>query len=109
MAGLIQVFITAGSREEGQRLVDTLVRNRLAACGQVLGPIQSTYWWQGKVESSQEWMCLAKSQEEKFDEIVRMVKELHSYEVPEIIAVPLVAVSDSYEQWMKSVLGDEGD
>ena len=104
MAGLIQVFITAGSREEGARIVDALVRNRLAACGQILGPIQSTYWWQGAVESSEEWMCLAKSQEEKFGEIVRLVKEMHSYKVPEIIAVPLIAASDSYEQWVREEL-----
>jgi len=104
MAGLIQVFITAGSREEGSHIADALVRNRLAACGQILGPIQSTYWWQGKVESSEEWMCLAKSLEDKFDEIVRMVKEMHSYKVPEIIAVPLIAASDSYEQWVREEL-----
>ncbi|MEW5802062.1 MAG: divalent-cation tolerance protein CutA [bacterium] len=104
MAGLIQVFITVANREEGQRIVDALVNNRLAACGQVLGPIRSTYWWQGKVESGEEWMCLLKSQEEKFAEIVRLVKELHSYEVPEIIASPLIAVSDGYERWVRQEL-----
>lgn len=104
MGGLIQVSITVGSQEEGQRIVDRLVKTRLAACGQLLGPIQSTYWWQGRIETASEWMCLVKSQEEKFGEIVRLVKELHSYQVPEIMAVPLVAASDSYEQWLRKEL-----
>jgi len=104
MTGLIQVFITASSREEGEKIVEALVKNRLAACGQLVGPIQSTYWWQGRIESSAEWLCLVKSQEDKFSEIVGLVKKLHSYQVPEIIAMPLVAVSESYEQWMREEL-----
>jgi periplasmic divalent cation tolerance protein len=104
MGGLIQVSITAKSQEEGQRIVDRLLETRLAACGQLFGPIQSTYWWQGRIETAREWMCLVKSREEKFGEIVRLVKELHSYQVPEIIAVPLAAASDSYEQWLREEL-----
>ncbi|MEW6381082.1 MAG: divalent-cation tolerance protein CutA [bacterium] len=104
MTDFIQVFITASSREEGQRIVDALVKSRLIACGQVAGPIQSTYWWQGSIESSTEWLCLAKSREDKFAGIVSLVKELHSYQVPEIIAMPLAGVSDDYAQWMREEL-----
>ena len=104
MDGLIQVFITAASQEEGQRIVDALVKRRLAACGQLLGSIQSTYWWRGRIECAGEWLCLVKSQEEKFGDIVRLVEELHSYEVPEVVAVPLVAVSESYGQWLREEL-----
>ncbi|MGA1875548.1 MAG: divalent-cation tolerance protein CutA [bacterium] len=67
----------------------------------MLGPIQSTYWWQDRIETSQEWLCLAKSKEEKFDEISRHVKRHHSYEVPEIIAVPLAASDETYAQWIE--------
>ena len=102
MSGLIQVSITVGSQSEGQRIVDALLRDRLIACGQVFGPIRSSYWWQGKIETSEEWMCLAKSREENFAEIVRSVQEMHSYEVPEIIAVPLVASDEKYAQWVEA-------
>ena len=104
MADFIQITITVGTREEGQELVHSLVKNRLIACGQILGPIQSTYWWEGKIETAQEWMCLAKSKEEKFDEIVRQVRRMHSYEVPEIIAVPLIAVDENYAHWLEGEL-----
>ena len=104
MAGFIQITITVGTREEGQQLVHNLVENRLIACGQIVGPIQSTYWWKGKIETAQEWMCLAKSKEEKFAEIVRQVRRMHSYEVPEIIAVPLIAVDADYSHWLEEEL-----
>jgi len=104
MAGFIQITITVGTREEGEQLVHNLVENRLIACGQILGPIQSTYWWKGKIETAQEWMCLAKSREEKFAEVVRQVRNMHSYEVPEIIAVPLIAVDENYAHWLEEEL-----
>lgn len=104
MAGFIQITIIVGTKEEGEKLVHNLVENRLIACGQILGPIQSTYWWKGKIETSQEWMCLAKSKEKKFAEIVRQVKRTHSYEVPEIIAVPLIAVDENYAHWLEGEL-----
>ena len=101
MTGFIQISIMVGSREEGQRLVNGLVKNRLIACGQILGSVQSTYWWKGEIETAQEWMCLAKSKEEKFGEIVDQVKQIHSYDVPEIIAVPLIAVDENYARWLE--------
>ncbi len=104
MAGFIQITITVGTREEGEQLVHNLVENRLIACGQILGPIKSTYWWKGKIETAQEWMCLAKSKEVKFAEIVRQVRRIHSYEVPEIIAVPLIAVDENYAHWLEEEL-----
>jgi len=104
MAGFIQITITVRTREEGEQLVHNLVENRLIACGQILGPIQSTYWWKGKIEAAQEWMCLAKSKEEKFAEVVRQVRRMHSYEVPEIIAVPLIAVDENYALWLEEEL-----
>ena len=104
MAGFIQITITVRTRDEGEQLVHNLVENRLIACGQILGPIQSTYWWKGKIETAQEWMCLAKSREEKFAEVVRQVRNMHSYEVPEIIAVPLIAVDENYAHWLEEEL-----
>ena len=71
MSGFIQINISVGTKEEGQKLVHSLVKNRLIACGQILGPMQSTYWWKGKIETAQEWICFAKSKEEKFNEILQ--------------------------------------
>ena len=104
MASFIQITITVETREQGEQLVHNLVENRLIACGQILGPIQSIYWWKGNIEKAQEWMCLAKSKKDKFNEIVRQVKRIHSYEVPEIIAVPLIAVDENYAHWLEEEL-----
>ena len=104
MAGFIQITITVGTREEGEQLVRNLVENRLIACGQISGPIRSTYWWKNKIEVAQEWVCLAKSKEEKFKAIAHQVRRLHSYEVPEIIAVPVIAVDENYAHWLEEEL-----
>ena len=104
MSGFIQINIAVGTKEEGQRLVHDLLKNRLIACGQILGPMHSTYWWKGKIETAQEWMCFAKSKEEKFSEILQQVRRLHSYEVPEIIAMPLIAVDENYARWLEEEL-----
>lgn len=102
--GFIQVFITTGTKEEAKQIINSLVRDRLIACGQVTGPIESTYWWQGTIENSQEWLCIVKSKEEKFKGIVNLVKQIHSYEVPEIIACPLTALEENYARWLEEQL-----
>ncbi len=96
----IQVLTTTSSREEAERIARTLVEDRLAACVQVLGPIASTYRWQGAIETSQEWLCLAKSRRELYDAIEKAIRRIHSYQVPEILAVPVVAGSADYLAWV---------
>jgi len=75
-------------------------RRRLAACVQVLGPITSTYRWEGAIETSQEWRCEAKTRVELYDEIEKAIRSLHSYQVPEILAVPVVDGSADYLAWL---------
>ena len=96
----IVVFMTAANGEEAARLADMLVGSHLAACVQILPEIESVYRWQGKIERQQEILLLAKSTRDKFDELEREVRALHSYETPEIIAVSLADVSEPYLKWL---------
>jgi periplasmic divalent cation tolerance protein len=96
----IQVMTTIDSREAAQTLAALLVQNRLAACVQVIGPITSTYWWEGQVEEAEEWLCLAKTRSDRFDEIEQCIRAHHTYDVPEIIALPVSAVSGPYLRWV---------
>lgn len=105
MTDYIQVMTTVERREDAERIARELVERRLAACVQVAGPVTSTYRWQGKIETAQEWQCLAKSRHDLFDEIERTVRELHPYEVPEILATPIVHGSADYLAWLKEEVG----
>jgi len=96
----LQVVTTVGSREEADRLAGALVGERLAACVQVVGPIWSRYWWQGEVETAEEWLCVVKTTEARYAAVEARVKALHSYEVPEITATPVVAGSAEYLDWV---------
>lgn len=105
----LTVTTTTASREEADRLARELIDRRLAACVQVLGPITSIYRWQGVVENSEEWQCVAKTDGHHWESVRGALAELHSYDEPEIIAVPIAAGSASYLDWIRGELGCEGD
>jgi periplasmic divalent cation tolerance protein len=96
----LQVLTAAGSEEEAERISAALVERRLAACVQVIGPVASHYRWQGKVEHAREWLCLAKTTAQRYPELEAAIRELHSYEEPEIVATPIVAGSSGYLDWI---------
>ncbi len=98
----IIVFLTAANGEEATRLADMLVGAHLAACVQILPEMDSVYRWQGKIERSSEVLLLVKTTRGKFDDIEREVRALHSYDTPEIIAVPVVIGSGPYLEWLIS-------
>jgi periplasmic divalent cation tolerance protein len=100
MSERIIVLMTAGSQEEAERIAQTLVHEFLAACVNVLPGVTSVYRWQGEIHRDQEWLLVAKSRSEVLDDLVRRVQAVHSYEVPEIIALPLVGGSESYLRWI---------
>lgn len=100
MADLVQVLTTAGSEEEAGRIAELLVERRLAACVQVVGPIVSRYRWQGAVEEEREWQCLAKTTRAAYEAVEAAIREVHSYDEPEIIATPIVAGSAGYLAWV---------
>ncbi len=93
------VLVTASSMEEAEKIANVLVENKLAACVSIL-PIHSIYTWQGQVHKDQEWQLLIKTDLRQFPNLEAKIRELHSYEVPEIIALPVVAGSQLYLQWI---------
>ena len=98
----VQVLTTAGSEEEAERIASALVDRRLAACVQVVGPIPSRYWWEGRVQTDSEWLCIAKTRSALFGSVEEVIRSVHSYDVPEITAVPIVAGSDDYLAWISA-------
>jgi periplasmic divalent cation tolerance protein len=96
----IIVLMTAANREEAVRIAEMLVSTRLAGCVQILPEIQSIYRWQGEVARESEVLLLAKTTSGRFAELDRRVRELHSYEIPEIVALPVTQVSAPYLQWL---------
>lgn len=105
MTEYVQVLTTVGSEQEAERLSTALVDRRLAACVQVVGPILSRYRWQSKVEEEREWQCLAKTEAARYAEVETAIRELHSYEEPEIIAIPILAGSKGYLDWVSENVG----
>jgi periplasmic divalent cation tolerance protein len=96
----ILVLLTAANGEEAARLADMLVGAHLAACVQILPAMESVYRWQGKIERQSEVLMLVKTTSEKFDELETQVRALHSYEIPEIVAIPMSALSAPYLEWL---------
>lgn len=107
MSQYLQVTTTTSSEQEARRIAAALVERRLAACVQVLGPIESHYRWQGKLEQAREWLCLAKTEASRFPDLEATVGELHSYEEPELVATPIVAGSTGYLDWIGESLGSK--
>ena len=101
----IVIFITASNEDEAAKISKALVESRLAGCVNIIKNIRSIYSWQGKIEDESEVLMIAKTQKALFDDLSRKVKELHSYTVPEIIAMPIVEGSEDYLKWLKEVTG----
>jgi periplasmic divalent cation tolerance protein len=104
MSEHIMVLTTVDDEEQAQRLAQQLVKMSLAACVQVLGPISSHYHWKGEVERTSEWLCLVKTRDEIYGKVEQAIREHHPYEVPEIVAVPIVKGSRDYLQWLDESL-----
>jgi periplasmic divalent cation tolerance protein len=104
----ILVLITFPSLEEAQKIADALVNEHLAACVNVLGGVRSLFIWEGVVQDASEVMGVAKTTQDRLDSLVSRVKSLHSYSLPEIIAVPIVGGDTRYLQWVSdAVSGDD--
>ena len=83
-------MITTSSKSEAEKIAHTLLEERLIACANVFGPVSSSFWWQGKIDNAEEYLIFMKTEENLFEKLVERVKQLHSYEVPEIIALPII-------------------
>lgn len=107
MADFIQVVTTTAKQDLAIQIATELVERRLAACVQILGPITSTYRWDGQIETSQEWICVAKTQQKRYDEVEEAIRRRHDYDVPEIVATPITAGSKSYLEWLATEIEPE--
>jgi periplasmic divalent cation tolerance protein len=107
--GLVIIFVTAASEQEAASISRALVEEGLAACANIIPQIRSIYRWEGKIWDEKEALIIIKSREDLFERIRSRVKELHSYEVPEITAVNLDKGDSAYWQWIESVTTSKGD
>ncbi|NJD55575.1 MAG: divalent-cation tolerance protein CutA [Nitrospirae bacterium] len=105
MTDSLVVLITAPNEEDAAAMAKALVEGRLAACVNIVRQIRSIYRWQGKIEDDQEVLMIAKTRKECFAELVNKVRELHTYTVPEIVALPIVAGYEGYLGWLKEETG----
>jgi periplasmic divalent cation tolerance protein len=96
-----QVTTTLPDQEAAHRLGGRLLEERLAACAQVAGPVSSAYWWHGKVETASEWFCHLKTTAARVPALISRIRELHPYETPEIIALPVTEGDPGYLAWIE--------
>ncbi|HTX35860.1 MAG TPA: divalent-cation tolerance protein CutA [Bryobacteraceae bacterium] len=104
MTDKIVILCTCSGADEAERLGRSLVEARLAACVNVIPQVRSYYRWQGALESAEEWLLVIKSSRALFEAVRGHLAKLHSYEVPEILALPVVAGSDAYLNWLDANL-----
>ena len=96
----LEVHVTADSEEEAEKIVKAAVESRNAAGAQISGPVRSTYWWKGKIERNEEFLILLKTTPAKLDDLVATIKAAHSYETPEIVALPILGGLGDYLEWI---------
>ena len=100
----IIIIVTTAGKEEAETIVQRLLEARLIACANIIGPVSSHFHWSGKMEKAEEYLILMKSRKDLFEKLSETVKALHSYEVPEILALPVVEGSKAYMDWLGSCL-----
>ena len=94
------IFVTCASKEEAEKIVAALLKKRLVACGNIVGGVQSKFWWKGKIDIAKEALLILKTKAAKFKAVENEVNRLHSYDVPEIIAIPIIMGSKEYLNWI---------
>lgn len=104
MQQVVEVITTTSTREDARHIADALVQRRLAACVQIEGPMESHYFWQGQLECETEWKCTAKTLDDRFTQVERAIRELHSYDVPQILSLTVSGVSPDYLAWLTEQL-----
>jgi periplasmic divalent cation tolerance protein len=101
IAGFVVIFVTCPSRKEAKAIAGSLIRKRLVACANFAGGIESLFWWKGKIDKAKEVLVMMKARRKDFKAVEREVKRLHSYDVPEIIALPIACGSMEYLGWIE--------
>lgn len=103
----IVVYITAPNEEEAEKIAKAIVEAKLVGCVNIIKNVRSIYSWQGKIEDDAEVLMISKTQKHLFEELSKKVKELHSYTVPEIIALPVIKGSQEYLKWLNDITKPE--
>ena len=98
----VQTQTTLDDRDRAEALIRGAVERRLAVCGQLLGPITSTYWWEGRIETTNEWLILFKTTATRARALEAWIIEEHPYDVPEVVTTEIAALSDSYGEWIEN-------
>lgn len=105
MAGeIIQVVTTTADKESADKIALQVLQRRHGACVQISGPIESSYWWNGRIETAREFTCTIKTLKEKFPQVEKTILEFHPYDQPEILATPVVAIAADYAAWLHEQL-----
>ncbi len=107
MSSYIVVFMTVPDKKEATKIAHSLLKERLIACANIVGPVSSLFWWKGKIDKASEFLVIMKSKKNLFKKLSERVKELHSYEVPEVIALPVIEGLPSYLNWLGASLYGE--
>ena len=100
--GYVAVYVTVKEVEEARKIAKSVVKRRLAACVNILPEVESYFWWKDKLEAEKEIILFIKTKAALLPELIKSVKRLHSYSLPEIIAVPIIGGSRDYLEWMDS-------
>jgi len=109
MSDYLVVIMTTSTKSEATKIVQCLLEARLIACANILGPISSHFWWKDKINEATEFLVLMKSSKRLFDKLLERVKAIHSYEVPEILALPILKGLPSYLSWLEANLRSESE
>ena len=104
MTDKIVVMNTCSSAEEAQRLAREMVEQRAAACVNIVAPVRSIYRWKGRIEDAEEWLLIVKTTRSSFDRLRTILEAAHSYELPEVLAIPVIAGSPNYMAWLEGEL-----
>jgi len=100
----IVIFVTASSKKEAQKIGVSLIKQKLAACVNIIDKVDSVFFWENKVQKAKEYLLVIKSTRAKFTQIAKLIKSLHSYKVPEIIAFPIIVGDKPYLRWIDATL-----
>jgi periplasmic divalent cation tolerance protein len=100
MTEYIQVFTTTDTKENARQISRRVVEKNLAACAQIIGPISSIFWWKNNINEEEEWLIIIKSRKDLYEDLEHAIMKVHKYEIPEILAVPVLAGAKSYLEWL---------
>jgi len=104
--GKVVIFVTTSTEEEAHSIAELLLGHKKAACINIVPRIESSFWWQGKLDSAQESLLIIKTKASVLAEIINLVKDVHTYQVPEIIALPIIGGSEDYLKWIDGEVKD---